>query len=85
MPADGLVDGLAVGAVADVDAGLHHVVEPGPRFLEQHAGVLHGLVGLRGGVGDGEAGAVHGPAVQLRADHAAQEDLVPVSTRKQLS
>ena len=32
VPADGLVDGLAVGAVADVDPGLHHVVEPGPRF-----------------------------------------------------
>ena len=76
VPADGLVDRLAVGAVADVDAGLHHVVVSGPCFLEQDAGVLHRPVRLGGGVGDGEAGAAHGPAVELGPGLAAQEDLV---------
>ena len=76
VPADGLVDGLAVGPVGDVDAGLHHVLEPGLRFLQQHAGVLHGLVGLGRGVGDGEAGAVHGATVELGAGLTTQEDLV---------
>ena len=73
---DRLVDGLAVGPIADVDAGLHQVLEPRARLLQQLPGLLHRVVGLASGVGDGESGAVHGPAVEVGAGLAAQEDLV---------
>ena len=76
MPSDRLVDGLAIGAVADVDAGLHQVLEPRARLFQQHACLLHRVVGLRGGVGDREPGAVHGPAVEVGAGLTPQEDLV---------
>ena len=56
VPAENSVDGLAIGAVTDVDTQLADIVEAPARLLDQHSRIAHGLFGLRGRVLRREAG-----------------------------
>ena len=76
VPAKHLIDRLPIGAIANVDAELTHLIQARSGFVEQTPGVLHGLVGLGCRILRGPSRSDHTAAIELGAGLSAEVDLI---------